>query len=261
MDTYDSGATSSYNGLILSVQKQLSKGVSANANYTWSHCVGDLTVGNSTGNAGAGLVNPNNRRYDRSNCQSAQIGGVFSSDRRQIFNSTIVYQTPKQANRMANLLLGDWTVAGIYRAQSAPWLTVTTATDIALTGSGTQRPVQVLANPLCPNPGPNCWINPAAFANPAPGTLSTMGRDNVPGPAFFQIDATVGRTFRIKERQSVEFRAEAFNLTNSYRNGVAPPSLQSGGSGLVTTFGAANFGKVTSALDPRLLQLAMKYTF
>jgi hypothetical protein len=261
MDTYDSGATSSYNGLILSVQKQLSKGVSANANYTWSHCIGDLTVGNSTGNAGAGLVNPNSRAYDRGNCQNSQIGGVFSADRRQIFNSTIVYSTPKLANRMENLLLSGWTVAGIYRAQSAPWLTVTTATDIALTGSGTQRPVQVALNPLCANPGPNCWINPAAFANPAPGTLSPMHRTNIPGPAFFEIDATAGRLFNVTERQKVEFRVEAFNLTNSYRNGVAAPSLQAGGAGIVTTFGAANFGKVTSALDPRILQLAMKYTF
>jgi hypothetical protein len=260
MDAYDSGATSSYNGLILSVTKQLSKGVSANANYTWSHCIGDLTLGNSTGNAGAGLVIPNNRNYDRSNCQSSQVGGVFSSDRRQIFNSTIVYQTSKMANRVENMFLSGWTMAGIYRAQSAPWLTVTTSTDVALTGASTQRPVQVLANPLCPNPGPNCWINPAAFVNPVPGTLSTMGRDNVPGPSFFQIDATMSRLFRITERQNVEFRVEAFNLTNSYRSGISLPALAAGGSGVVTTLGAANFGKVTSALDPRILQLAMKYT-
>jgi hypothetical protein len=261
MDTYDSGATSSYNGLILNVSKQLSHGVSANANYTWSHCIGDLTVGNSTGNAGAGLVIPNNRAYDKSNCQSSQIGGVFSSDRRQIFNSTIVYETPKLSNRMADRFLSSWRLSGIYRAQSAPWLTVTTATDIALTAAGTQRPVQIMGNPLCANPGPNCWINPAAFANPAPGTLSSMGRDNVPGPSFFDISTAVGKLFQITERQNLEFRAEAFNVTNSYRAGIAPPALTSGGAGLVTTFGAANFGKVTSALDPRILQMALKYTF
>jgi hypothetical protein len=261
MDTYDSGATSSYNGLILSVAKQLSHGVSANANYTWSHCIGDLTVGNSTGNAGAGYLMPNNRRYDRSNCQSAQIGGVFSADRRQIFNSTIVYETPKLSNRLENMLLSNWRLSGIYRAQSAVWLTVTTATDIALTASGTQRPVQILADPLCANRGPDCWINPAAFANPAPGTLSATGRQNVPGPGFFQVDAAVGRLFNITENQHVEFRAEAFNISNSYRNGISPPSLTAGGAGLVTTFGAANFGKVTSALDPRILQMALKYTF
>ncbi len=261
MDTYDSGATSSYNGLILNASKQLSHGVSANANYTWSHCIGDLTLGNSTGNAGAGLVNPNNRRYDRGNCQSAQIGGVFSADRRQIFNGTIVYETPKLNNRIQDMLLSNWRLSGIYRAQSAPSLTVATATDIALSGSGTQRPVQVLGNPLCANPNPQCWINPAAFVNPAPGTLSATGRNNVPGPSFFQIDMAVVKLFRITERQNVEFRAEAFNVSNSYRAGISLPSLAAGGAGVVTTFGAANFGKVTSALDPRILQMVLKYTF
>src|SRR5262249_8148491 len=70
MDQYDDGGTASYNGLILAVQKRLSKGFSLNGNYTWSHCIGDLAVGNSTGNAGNGLVDPNNRRGDRSNCVS-----------------------------------------------------------------------------------------------------------------------------------------------------------------------------------------------
>jgi hypothetical protein len=261
MDTYDSGATSSYNGLILSARKQLSHNVSADVNYTWSHCIGDLTVGNSTGNAGAGLVNPNNRAYDRSNCQSVQIGGVFSADRRQIFNSSIVYETPRLSSRVANALLSGWRTSGIYRAQSAAWLTVSTSTDIALTGSGTQRPIQVLANPLCTNPGPNCWINPAAFVNPAPGTLSPMRRNNVPGPTFFQIDVAVDRVFRIREQQNLQFRAEAFNVSNSFRAGVPLPALTAGGSGVVTSFGTPTFGRITSALDPRIFQMVMKYTF
>ena len=62
VDSFDSGATSSYNGLLLSLQKRFSKGLSMNANYTWSHCIGDLSIGDSTGNAGQGLAIPNNRR-------------------------------------------------------------------------------------------------------------------------------------------------------------------------------------------------------
>ncbi len=93
MDVFDTGGTSSYNGLILAVQKRLSKGLSTSANYTWSHCIGDLTLGNSTGNAGGRYTIPNNRRYDRGNCQSVEIGGTFSSDRRQILNWTTVRHT------------------------------------------------------------------------------------------------------------------------------------------------------------------------
>jgi hypothetical protein len=265
MDTYDSGATSSYNGLILDIKKQLSKGVSANANYTWSHCIGDLTVGNSTGNAGAGLDFPNNRAYDRSNCQSSQIGGVFSSDRRQIFNSTIVYETPKLSNHWMEMAFSGWRLSGVYRAQSGPSLTVSLLTDVSLTSASAanQRPVQVLGDPLCANAGPTCWINPAAFSSKlvAPGTFSSMGRDNVPGPMFFQIDVAAGKLFRIRERQNLEFRAEAFNLSNSVRAGIALPSLSAGGSGLSTSFGTSTFGTFTSDLDPRIMQLALKYSF
>ncbi len=102
VDSFDSGATSSYNGLLLALQKRFSKGLSMNANYTWSHCIGDLSIGDSTGNAGQGLAIPNNRNYDRSNCQSNEIGGTFSADRRQIFNLTVVYQTPKLVERVGD---------------------------------------------------------------------------------------------------------------------------------------------------------------
>ena len=58
VDSFDSGATSSYNGLLLRLAKRFSKGFSMDANYTWSHCIGDLSIGDSTGNAGQGLANP-----------------------------------------------------------------------------------------------------------------------------------------------------------------------------------------------------------
>jgi hypothetical protein len=269
VDSFDSGATSSYNGLILAIQKRLSKGLLMNANYTWSHCIGDLSIGDSTGNAGNGLAIPNDRRYDRGNCQSNEIGGVFSSDRRQIFNLTVVYQTPRLSNAWGNRLLSDWKVAGIYHATSAYWVTPLLTTDVALNGDsaigapgvGTERPVQILADPLCANPNPNCWINKNAFAPPAPGTLSPLGRNNIPGPAFFQIDTAISREFRILEKQTLEFRAEAFNVTNSLRAGVSLPSLQAGGSGLNLTYGTPTFGQITSALDPRILQLALKFSF
>jgi hypothetical protein len=262
VDSFDDGATSSYNGLILSVQKRFSKSVSAFANYTWSHCIGDLSIGDSTGNAGAGLAIPNNRAYDRSNCQSNEIGGTFSSDRRQIFNLNVVYQAPKLSNVWANRILSDWKVSGIYHYMSAYWVTPILSTDIALNGdSGTERPVQILADPLCANPSPSCWINPKAFTTPAPGTLSPLNRNNIPGPSFFQFDLALSREFPIAERYRFEIRGEAFNITNSFRAGIPLPSNLAGASGLNLTYGTPTFGQITSALDPRIVQLAAKFTF
>jgi hypothetical protein len=267
VDTFDDGGTASYNGLLLAVTKRLSKGLSLNVNYTWSHCIGDLNIGDATGNAGAGYVEPGNRRLDRSNCQSNEIGGTFSADRRQIFNSTVVYRTPKLSNEWATRALSDWQLTGIYHATSAYWLTASLSTDIAETGATVERPIQVLSNPLCPNPGPapSCWINPAAFATPATGTLSLVGKNNIPGPAFWNFDLALAKDFRIHEQHTIQFRVEAFNLTNSFRSGIpaAPGStgLAAGGSGIGTTFGTSTFGQITTALDPRILQLALKYSF
>ena len=273
VDSFDSGATSSYNGLLLRLSKRFSHGLSMDANYTWSHCIGDLSIGDSTGNAGQGLAIPNDRRYDRSNCQSNEIGGLFSADRRQVFNLTVVYQSPKLSNAWANRLLSDWKIAPIYSFKSAYWLTPFLSSDVALNadgvtgapGAGTERPAQVLSNPLCANPRPSCWINPAAFSNQPqylpPGTLSALGRNNIPGPHYFGLDMEVSREFPIREGYRFEIRAEAFNLTNSFRAGVSLPSLQAGGSGVNTTFGTPTFGQITSALDPRIMQLAMKFSF
>ncbi len=265
VERLDSGATGSYNGLALAVTKRLSKGLLVSTNYTWSHCISDLSIGDSTGNAGAGLAIPNNRRFDRSNCQSNEIGGTFSSDRRHIFNATLVYEIPKFSNHGLSMLASGWKFAEIFRATSAYWVTANLSSDVSLTtdSAANQRPVQVLQNPLCANPGPapSCWINPAAFATPALGTLSSTGRNNIPGPRFWQFDTAFSRAFRIRERGSVEFRAEAFNVTNSMRPGISLPSLAAGASGLGLTFGTSTFGQITSALDPRILQLALKFMF
>jgi hypothetical protein len=262
MDQLDDGGTASYHGLIVALEKRLSHGVSAGANYTWSHCIADLTDGNSVGSAGGGLVIPTYRRQDRSNCISREVNGDFSSDRRHIFNFTVVAETPRFGNAALRTMATGWQAAGIYRAQSAPWLTVNmTPQDRQLSGINGQRPLQVLPNTLCSNPTASCWINPAAFALPALGTLSTMNRGNVPGPAFWQLDLSLTRTFRIAERQKLQVRGEAFNLTNSFRAGISLPNLTAGGAGVSTSFGSMNFGQITSALEPRILQLAMKFVF
>jgi hypothetical protein len=266
MDQFDDGGTASYQGLILGLQKRLSRGVSMNINYTWSHCIGDAAVGNAVGVPGViGLVVPTFRRQDRSNCISTEITAVlFSSDRRHVFNFTLVGEAPRFGNRALRTVVTGWQAAGIYRAQSAPWLTVTMASasaDRQLSGSNNQRPAQVLPDTLCSHPTSSCWINPAAFTLPALGTLSTMNRGNVPGPSFWQIDLAVTRNFRITERQRLQVRGEAFNLTNSFRAGVPASSLSAGDPGVSRAFGSPTFGQITSALDPRIIQLAIKYVF
>jgi hypothetical protein len=213
--------------------------------------------------AGTGYSDLNNRAFDRGNCASQQIAGNFGTDRRQIFNLTAVAETPKFSGRAMRVVASGWKIAPIFRASTGGYLTVGLSTDRRLQGgtAGNQRPDQVLADPLCANPGPSCWINPAAFALPALGTLGNMGKYNVPSPGFWQLDASLSRIFPLRERFTMELRGETFNLTNSFHAGV-PSGLTTGLLGVNATFtGGGNFGQITSALDPRIIQVAAKLVF
>ena len=132
-------------------------------------------------------------------------------------------------------------------------MNITTNQDRALssvTGSGGgQRVNQVLGNPYGNGTVGN-YLNPAAFALPAMGTLGNMGVASVRGPGYWQFDAALSRTFQLRETQKFEFRVEAFNLTNSVQ--MMDPD---------TTLNSNTFGQVLSSRDPRIMQFALKYFF
>jgi hypothetical protein len=254
VDRFNSGGTGSYNALLLTAQKRFSHGASLNGNYTWSHCISDINAGSLVGGVGAGQLDPNNRHFDRSNCQTGTLdmNSANSLDRRHIANITGVVETRRFSNATLTRIVSNWRLSSSYRVLSSSFMTATVGVDRQLTGAagGTQRADRVLANPLCDNPNPSCWFNPAAFTQPALGTLGNAGRASLPGPGFWEIDAALSRIFRLREAISVEARAEAFNLTNSYRAGIP-----------VTAINNQNFGKILTAQDPRIMQLALKFVF
>jgi hypothetical protein len=236
----DDGGNQSYHGMILSVERRAARGITINANYTWSHCIGYASIGATPGGVGSGYLKPEDRSFDRGNC---------STDRRHLFNLTAVAQTPRFANTTLRNVASGWKVSGIYRKSSGSYLTVTAATDRQLSGASGQRLNQINSDPYCAVRTPSCWLNPAAFATPALGTLGNMGKSNIVGPGSFQFDAAVSREFRILEGHTLEIRAEAFNVTNSFR------------AGGVTTVQNASFGRILTAQDPRIMQFATKYVF
>ena len=260
MDYFDAGGTSSYNGLLLTAQRRFSHGIAVTANYTWSHCIGDLTQGSGVNGGGAGYQNLTNRAFDRGNCASQQIAGTFGADRRQLFNMTLIAESPRFANRTLRMVASGWRIAPIFRAFSGGFVSLTAGTDRALDGNNNQRANQLNSDPYCAVITPQCYLNPAAFGIPALGTLGNMSPYNVLTPGQWTLDATLLRQFRIRERQTLEVRAEAFNLTNTYHPGI-PSGVGTGFSGISTAVNAGNFGQVTSALDPRIMQVAMKFMF
>jgi carboxypeptidase family protein/TonB-dependent receptor-like protein len=240
----DAGGTASYNGLLLSVQRRAARGITLSGNYTLSHCISDPGGAERAATSGVeAYSDPDNRRFDRGNCT------IAGTDRRHVFNLSAVANTPQFSNRTLRVIASGWRLSPIFRILSGDYLSIISGQDRALTGSGNQRVNQVLANPYGDKTVGN-YLNPAAFAQPALGTLGSIGAGSIHGPGYWQFDTALSRTFQLKESQKLEFRAEAFNVTNSFR--MEDPTV---------AFNSGLFGQVTTAKDPRIMQFALKYVF
>ena len=251
LERHEAIGTQTYRALRLSTQRRAATGVSLNANYTRSYCVGNVAQ-TTFFTGGQSLQDPDNPDWDLGNCQ-------FS--RRHIANATVTVATPQFANRGLNLVASGWNVAGILTASSGAWLTVMTLRDIAATGILQQRPNQVLDNPYG-DKTLNNYLNRAAFADPAPGQLGDHLRNSIEGPAYWTIDLALSRRIPLGVAHNLELRVETFNLLNHFNWGNPGPPLGGGGNANTVNLDAGNFGQIlTQAGTPRIFQFGVKYAF
>jgi hypothetical protein len=242
LPTVDDGGTASYEALYFSAQKRLSQGFSVLTNYTWSHCIGDI-FDTQTGAQGASVAAiPGNREAYRGNCGT--------SDTRQLFNLSVVAQTPAFSNRILRLAVTGWQVSPILRVTSAREFTVTSGVDAALSTMPGQTPNLVNTSPYPAHQTISNWINASAFAVPTPGTYGNLGYNNLKGPGSLTLDMSLVRTFRVREKMSLQLRGEAFNLPNKANFNNPTSALNSG-----------TFGQIQGTTDPRIIQLAAKFLF
>jgi len=247
----DDGNWADYNGLLLKLDHRFSHNVTWLTNYTWSHCISTYDFGGEL--AGNNYENPTNRNAEKGDC---------NFDRRHIFNTGLVAQSPGLGSRFAKALTKDWQLAPVIALYTGQPNTVTTGSDVSLTGVNADRPNVVAGVPSLPNTLTQ-WFNPAAFAggcttaayvgNPSCvplGTFGNAGRDVFHNPGTIQWDMSVSRKFQITERWKIELRSDFFNIMN-HANWNAPAT------GLTST----TFGQVTTFGSPRLIQMAMKVYF
>ena len=240
IDKHAAVGTQDYAAIRLSMQRRAATGLRLSGNYTLSHCVGNA-IQTTFGQVGAGLLKPDDPDFDRGNCVQ---------DRKHIGNLTMGMQSPQFSNAALKVIASDWNVSGILNARSGPWMTVTTARDIALTGISAQRVNEVSDNPYG-DKSLNNYLSAAAFAFPAPGTLGNHVRGSIMGPAYWTIDMALARLVGLGAGRNVELRLETFNLLNNFNWGVPNTSLDS-----------AVFGRIqTQTGSPRVLQFGIKYAF
>jgi hypothetical protein len=247
----DAGGTASFNGLLLGIQRRAAKGVTVSGNYTFSHCITDPNPNQPFAVGGTeSYSNPYSRRFDRGNCV------LQSVDVRHALKMSAVLDTPQFSNKGLRTVASGWRISPIFRALTGDHMSVASGQDNALNGgsgsaatTGVERANQVLGNPYG-NKTANNFLNPAAFRLPALGTLGNMGEGAIEGPGSWVIDTAISRIIPVRESQKVELRFEAFNVFNHFR--MTDP---------VTSLNSPLLGKVTTAMDPRIMQFALKYVF
>jgi hypothetical protein len=229
-----SDANSSYHGMQLYAAKRKGN-LELTVSYTWSKTLTD-TSGNGDN------VDVGEDPFDRhSNF------GPASFDRRHIFVTTYDYNLPffSKLDGVGGAVLGGWEISGITRYQSGAPFTVTGNTAI-----GTRRADYVGGSVLLSNPGPDGWINPAAFAAAPPTRRGNSGAGNVTGPNLMTWDFSLRKQFRFNERFNLRFQADMFNAFN--RANFRGPAT------VVTT---AGFGTIGTTGPARNIQFGLKLNF
>jgi hypothetical protein len=255
---------SSYQGLSVGVRRSFSHGFLFSSNYMWSHEIDDGSDGSGDGDS---LVPQN------VSCPACERASGFW-DARHVFNANAVYQLPFGPGKpylnqpgIVNSLAGNWELTSTVVARTGFPVNVLinrSSADVPDGNTADQRPDLVPGVPLTPPGGSTIaeWINPAAFAVPAPGTFGDAPRDLARGPGAWQIDMGIGKQIPLTERVRLEFRAEFFNIFNHPQYGLPQ-----------ATFGVPGFGSITSTVNtttpvspvgsgtPREMQFALRVAF
>jgi len=267
----ESAANSNYNALQASFLHRFSAGLNANVNYTWSHI---LNNGSPEGEGGfrpvecvrdGCLMDSGNGTPIPVNSFLQYDYGNGDLDVRHRFTMMLSYTLPlgSSLHGTAAYLVKGWSVSAIYAYSTGlptsiseqgggPPGTITNASGI-LGFRGGDAPNQVRDSNAGNVHTITEWFNTSAFAVQAPGLLGNSRRNCIYGPPQRHLDFSLIKDFPIRETSRLQFRAEAFNLTNTPN--FAEPN---------TSLGAPTFGEITSTApfsNPRLLQFALRFWF
>ena len=246
--------TTIYHGVYAKLEQRFSHELSYLVSYTRSKLVDDASsvfdASILTGPvANFPVADSFNRKLERD---------YSTGDIPHVFVASAVWDIPWGANRrnrpggVRGAIANDWTVTGVLTLQSGVPLAIAQLTNNnAFAGFGTQRP-NVIGDPTLPSNERSVsrWFNTSAFAAAPQFTIGTSSRNPVRGPGYRNLDVALMRRVPFGGGKALEVRAEVFNLTNTPPFGA--PN---------TTVGAAAYGTITSAGDPRVAQLGVKFMF
>jgi len=277
MDEFATISGSTYHALQGTLRIKGTHGVSGFAGYTWSKSLDDASDGIDFNSATVALP------QDSNNLKAEH--GPSNFDTRHRFTAAFTYQLPRLAG--PKRLAEGWQVNTILSAQSGRPIPIVSSNDTSGVSFPTpanshQRPNLVPGvNPINSNwesaPDSIGYLNPLAFAQPAfptgnAGTFGNLGRNEIYGPHFWDMDFSLTKNTQIFERLNLQFRAEFFNIFN-HPNFALPswfvsPGIQADGTvapsptGLITqTPDQAQTNPGLGGGGPRVVQLGLKLIF
>lgn len=207
-------AGSNYNSLQVKLEHRFAAGLSATTAYTYQKAMG-YTTSNSTGVGGTNFYLDFQRNYS-----------VLGNNRKHTLVQSFIYQLPfgrgkKWANHgFANLLAGGWQTTGVMSIESGAPFSVTASATI-LNAPGNTQVANINGN-FTKRGGigaATTWFNTSVFSQPNTAAYGNTGQNAFTGPGFFNLDASVFRSFAVTERVTFELRGEAFSVTNTPQYG------------------------------------------
>jgi hypothetical protein len=241
----DTSAETEYDSLQVSVLRRFAQGLQVSTNYTLSRA-----EGNSSSDRNAADLAQDPRNLDAE-------WGLMDYDRTHIFGLHYVWELPffRNTSTLMYNLIGGWEITGSTRLASGVPLTITQSANSANSfGGGPFRPDLVgdpeISGDRARGDQIRQWFNTAAFAQSAANTFGNSGRGVVRGPGINVTDLGLFKNFRLGSSIRLQYRLEMFNAFNH-------PNLLLVG----TVLGTPTFGQVTTAAEPRIIQMGIKMTF
>ncbi|NDJ10072.1 MAG: TonB-dependent receptor [Acidobacteriia bacterium] len=250
---YGSDASNNYHSMQLRYNKRFSSGMNVMSHYTWSK-----------------NIDYDSTYYPR---DAKLARGVSNNNRRHVFFLASLYEIPVgkghrflgNASKIVDALVGGWQTNGSWSWMAGQPFTPSYRDCNADRDTGWCRPDSVGSFEI-DNPSQFGWFKTTSapltangqvdgpWQRPQRGKFGTIGRNAIYGPSFGQLDMSFFKAFKLTEKQTIQFRAEAFNFTN--HTNLANPNA------CVDCPGQAGriFGTFAGYI-PRQWQMALRYSF
>lgn len=245
INVFDPRNSSSYNGLSGKLEKRFSSGLQFLAAYTFAK---SLDYGGSAASGGGSVGNP----QTITNIRAGHGPSGFDVKHRLVAN--YLYELPfGKGKKWMNSgpltwVVGGWNLAGITTLSTGRPFSVGLANGV---NNGAPSWPNRTGNGKLDNPDRAKWFDASAFAAPSPNTYGNVGRGVLYAPGLVSWDMSFIKRTAFRERYSVTFQLDAFNLTNTPAFGFPNASIGSPTVGVITSTNA----------DNRDLQFGVKFQF